>query len=116
MNSNLLAVIALVAALINIIAAIFISYRLLYFQINIQTAGSERSSQYTTIIIICVESAALIVVFSISYLVLRFINSPVKFIFMQSLVHINVRVHNLLSSCKKKQSYVCLNTRSYRRF
>ena len=108
MNSNLLALISLVASLINFIAAIFIAYRLLYFQIYIQTLSSERSSQYTTVIVICVESAALIVLFSILYLVLWCIHSPAKFIIMQSLVHINVRVHNLLpTSCKKTQS-LCL--------
>ena len=89
--------ITIITTIINIIAAVLITARVIYFQRYIkQTVGSERNSQYTTVIIICIESSALIVLFSILYIVLVLIGSPASFVFMQSLVHINVRVHSLL--------------------
>ena len=97
-----------ITTIINIIAAIMIAARVLYFQRYIQTVGSERNSQYTAVIVICIESAALIVLFSILYIVLVITGSPASYIFMQSMVHINVRVYNLLLSCKNRQSYVYL--------
>jgi hypothetical protein len=101
--------ITIITTIINIIAAVFIAARVIYFQrYIIQTVGSERNNQYTTVIVICIESSALIVLFSILYIVLVFTGSPASFIFMQSLVHINVRVHNLLLSCKNMEAYACL--------
>ena len=89
--------ITIITTIINIIAAVSITARVIYFQkYIIQAVGSERNNQYTTIIVICIESSALIVLFSILYIVLSAIGCPASFIFMQSLVHINVRVHNLL--------------------
>jgi len=90
-NGELLEMITIITTIINIIAAILIAARVLYFQRYIKAAAnSERNSQYTTIIVICIESAALIILFSILYIVLVIIQSPVSFIFMQDLVHINV--------------------------
>ena len=101
--------ITIITTIINIIAAVLITARVIYFQRYIkQTVGSDRNNQYTTIIIICIESSALIVLFSILFIVLFLTRSPASFIFIQSLVHINVRVHNLLLSCKNRESYVCL--------
>ena len=101
--------ITIITTIINIIAAVLIAARVIYFQRYIkQTVGSDRNNQYTTVIIICIESSALIVLFSILFIVLFLTNSPASFIFIQSLVHINVRVHNLLLSCKNRESYVCL--------
>ena len=91
--------ITIITTIINIIAAILIAARVIYFQRNIRAVASERNSQYTTVIVICIESAALIVLFSILYIVLVIIGSPASFIFMESLVHINVRLPNLLLSC-----------------
>jgi hypothetical protein len=89
-------VITIITTIINIIAAVLIAARVLYFQRYIQkTVVSERNNRYTAVIVICIESSALIVLFSILYIVLVTIGSPASFIFMQSLVHINVRVHNL---------------------
>ena len=98
--------ITVITTAINIIAAILIAARVLYFQRYIQAVVSKRNNQYTTVIVICIESAALIVLFSIIYIVLFTIRSPVSSIFMQSLVHINVRVYDLLFGCKNRQSYV----------
>jgi hypothetical protein len=108
-NGELLQMITLITTMINIIAAFLIAARVIYFQrYIIQAVGSERNNQYTTVIVICIESSALIVLFSILLIVLVLNGSPESFIFMQSLVHINVRVHNLLLSCKNRESYVCL--------
>ena len=98
--------ITVITTIINIIAAVLIAARVLYFQRYIKIVGSKRNNQYTTIIAICIESAALIILFSILFVVLVQIGSPVSFIFQQSLVHINVCVYNLLLGCKNRQSYV----------
>ena len=98
--------ITIITNFINIIAAVLIVARVLYLQRCIKAVGLKRNSQYTTVIVICIESAALIVVFSILYMVMVIIRSPASFIFMQSLVHINVRVHNLLLDFENRQSYV----------
>ena len=100
--------ITIITTAINIIAAILIAARVLYFQRYIQAVAPERNNQYTTIIVICIESAALIVLFSMVYNVLYSIGSPVSSIFMQSMVHINVRLYDLLFGCKNRQSYVFL--------
>jgi hypothetical protein len=100
--------ITIITTIINIIAAVLIAARVLYFQRYIRkTVVSERNNRYTAVIVICIESSALIVLFSILYIVLVTIGSPASFIFMQSLVHINVRAHNLLLSCENRQSYIC---------
>jgi hypothetical protein len=53
-------------------------------------SGRNTGIPYMTIIIICVESSALIVVFSVLYIVLLGQGNPISFIFMASLVHVNV--------------------------
>jgi hypothetical protein len=83
-------VITVITTVINLITAILITARILYFQRYIRRIGSGRNIQYMTIIIICVESSALIVVFSILYIVLVGQGNPISFIFMASLVHVNV--------------------------
>ena len=89
--------ITIITTIINTIAAVLIAARVLYYQRHIQAVASERNHQYMTVVVICVESAALIVLFSILYIVL---NSLVSFIFVQCLVHINVRAYNLLPGCR----------------
>ena len=84
MNYGLRVAVTINTIVINVFAAVLIAARVLYFQ-------SERNSQYTTIIIICIESAALIILFSLLYIVLVVIQSPASFIFMLNFVHINVR-------------------------
>ena len=88
--------ITIITTIINTIAAVLIAARVLYYQRHIQAVASERNHQYTTVVVICVESAALIVLFSILYIVLNLTGSLVSFIFVQCLVHINVGVHNSL--------------------
>ena len=100
--------ITIITTIINIIAAVLIAARVLYFQKYIKAVGSERNSQYTMVVVICIESAALIIFFSILYIVLVIIQSPVSSIFMQSLVHINVRVHNLLLIAARTGNLTCL--------
>ena len=93
---------------INVFAAVLIAARVLYFQRYIKPAGSERNSQYTTIIIICIESAALIILISLLYIVLVVIQSPASFIFMLNFVHINVRHGVPYLFSKNMRSYVYL--------
>ncbi|KAF8802949.1 hypothetical protein BYT27DRAFT_7145525 [Phlegmacium glaucopus] len=75
---------------LNLVTATLITSRILYYKIYIQkTVGLERNSPYTTIIIICVESSALIVIFGVIYTILLFLTAtPV--ILMQSMVHVYV--------------------------
>lgn len=114
-NGALLGFIIVITTIINIIAAILIAARVIYFQRYIvQTVGSERNKQYTAVVVICIESSALIIIFSILYIALASTAIPASFIFMQSLVHINVRVHTLLLISCKNLMFVCF--RSYRRF
>ena len=92
MDINFLNFISIITTLINLVAAFFIARRMESFERNLQTIGLERNSPYKTIMEIWVESAALIVLFSIVCLALAFFSySPVSFIFMECLVHINVR-------------------------
>ena len=113
--------IIIITTIINIAITWIVAPWAVYFQKYGRAVASELNNQYTvtTIIVICVEFAALI---GILYIVLPIIQSPAaSFSLMQSLVHIsvrvqnllllvqiNVRVHNLLLSFKKMPSYICL--------
>ena len=109
-NSGLLPVITVITTAINLITAILITARILFFQRYMQRVGSGRNIQYTTIIIICVESSALIVVFSILYIVLLGQGNPVSFIFMASLVHVNVStIINCYYSTARTGVILCLS-------
>ena len=100
-RDQLLFVTIIITTLVNFVAAVFIAARVLYFRRYKKTVGLERNNQYTTVIDICVESAALIILFTVLFIVLTVTEHfSASFIFRQSLVHINVRVHNLLHSCK----------------
>ncbi|KAF8809300.1 hypothetical protein BYT27DRAFT_7094663 [Phlegmacium glaucopus] len=84
-------VVAAVAVSLNVVTTTLITLRILYFNRYIQkTVGLERDSPYTTIIIICVESLALIVVFSLIFLILYLRPGGAYVIPMQSLVHVYV--------------------------
>ena len=112
MDANFFGLNSILTTLINFIAAFLIVKRIRSFQRNLQTLGLG-PSPYTALMEIWVESAALIVLFNLVYLGLTFVppsHPPVSFIFMQCLIHINVRVHNLLLAIgwKIRQSYVCL--------
>lgn len=91
-----MATITTTTVIINLVTASLITFRILYFNRYIQkTVGLEHNSPYMTIIIICVESSALIVVFSSIYLILLFQeDGALSIIPMQSLVHVYVRVYN----------------------
>ena len=105
---QLIGLVTIITTFINIVAAVLIAARVIYLRRRIQAVTSERNSQYTTVVVICVESAVLIILFSIMYIVLDVIGSVVSFIFMESLVYINVRDHNLLLGCSKNRQSYCL--------
>ena len=108
---------SLSATLINFSAAISIAIRIKMFQRNLQTLGLGPSSPYTALMEIWVESAALIVLFGIVYQALFYGPEQylVSFIFMECLIHINVRVTYYLAGRTGNLTFVC-NTRSYRLF
>lgn len=82
--------------ILNLITAALITLRILYFDKYIRnTVGLERNSPYMMSIIICVESSALIVVFSSIYLILFFqAGGALSIILMQVLVHVYVRIYD----------------------
>ena len=104
--------ITVITTAINLVTAILITARILYFQRYMRRVGWGHNIQYMTIIVICIESSALIVVFSILYIVLLGQGNPISFIFMASLVHANVRSQYLSRTRAPYQKYF----RSYRRF
>ncbi|KAF8812848.1 hypothetical protein BYT27DRAFT_7182300 [Phlegmacium glaucopus] len=60
-----------VTVVLNIFTAIMITFRIIHFERYMRKAiGMERNSPYTMVVIICVESSALIIVFSLIYLIL----------------------------------------------
>ena len=62
--------------ILNLVTATLITLRILYFRQYIQkTVGLKRNNPYITIVIICVESSMLIIVFSLTYLILSFMPS-----------------------------------------
>ncbi|KAF8812853.1 hypothetical protein BYT27DRAFT_7086065 [Phlegmacium glaucopus] len=80
-----------VTVALNIFTAILITLRIVYFERYMRKAvGVERNSPYTMVIIICVESSALIVVFSLIYIILSFRQVYASYLPMQLLVHIYV--------------------------
>lgn len=93
-----MATITTTTVIINLFTASLITLRILYYNRYIRkTVGLEHNSPYMTIIIICVESSALIVVFSSIYLILLFQEDgalSMSIIPMQSLVHVYVRFYN----------------------
>ncbi|KAF8812850.1 hypothetical protein BYT27DRAFT_7335393 [Phlegmacium glaucopus] len=80
-----------VTVILNIFTAVLITLRILYFEIYMQKAiGLERNSPYTMVVIICVESSALIIVFSLIYIILAFQQVDASYLPLQLLVHIYV--------------------------
>jgi hypothetical protein len=84
--------------MINFVSATLITLRILYFERYIRkTVGVQRSdSPYMTILIICVESSALIIVFSLIYVILFFQQNNGSWVPLQVLVHIYVSIRNFL--------------------
>ena len=80
---------------LNFVTATLITLRILYFRQYIQkTVGLKSHSPYITIVIICVESSMLIIVFSLIYLILFFKQTyNGSYIPMQLLVHVYVSLH-----------------------
>ena len=79
---------------LNLVIAGLITFRILYFDRYIRkTVGLEHNSPYLTVIIICVESSALIIVFSLIYLILYFKENTASLIPLQLLVHVYVRLN-----------------------
>ena len=111
MDISLLNFFLIILTTFNGNAAILIVIRMKLFQRNLRTVGLGPSNPYTAFMDseIWVESAALIVLFNIVYLVLTISFAdviPESFIVMQCLIHINVRVHKLLLGWRNRQSYV----------
>jgi len=62
-----------ITVFLNLVTATLITLRILYFNRYIRkTVGLEHNSPYMTVIILCIESSALIIVFSLIYLILYF--------------------------------------------
>ena len=79
--------------ILNLVTATLITFRILYFDRYIRkTVGLERNNPYKTIIILCVESSALIVIFGLIYLFLAFLTNG-SLIPLQLLVHVYVRIY-----------------------
>ena len=77
----------------NLVTATLITFRILYFDRHIRkTVGLERNNPYMTVIILCVESSALIVVFTSIYLILSILTVNGGIIPLHSLVHVYVRI------------------------
>ena len=86
-----------ITAILHLVTAILITCRILYFSQYIGKAvGLQHNSPYATIIIICVESSALIVVFGLIYFILYFQQANASYIPMQLLVHVYVSIYSLL--------------------
>ena len=90
-----------ITVILNFVTAILITCRILYFNKYIGKAGLQYNSPYTTIIIICVESSALIVVFGLIYFILYFQQANASYIPMQLLVHVYVSLYSLLRLCNE---------------
>ena len=106
--------------LLNLVTATLITSRILYFrQYTQKTVGLKRNNPYITIVIICVESSALVIVFSLIYLILYFKSYRVSYIPMQLLVHVYVSLHiswlYLLSNNMYKK-LIQISHRSYHHF
>ena len=94
--NDVIYIMSVFATMFNVMAAIFIAIRIKHFQRHLQAVGLRPSSPYMAYMEIWIESAALITLFSIAFLVASFSGSFVLFIFMECLIFINVRVYNLL--------------------
>ncbi|KAF8802663.1 hypothetical protein BYT27DRAFT_7029132, partial [Phlegmacium glaucopus] len=80
-----------VTVILNIFTAVLITFRILYFERYMHKAmGVERNSPYMTVVIICVESSTLIILFSLIYFVLYFQQTNTIDLPMQLLVHVYV--------------------------
>ncbi|KAF8812849.1 hypothetical protein BYT27DRAFT_7132232 [Phlegmacium glaucopus] len=82
-----------VTVTLNIFTAVLITLRLLYFERYMQKAvGMECDSPYMTVVILCVESSALIIIFSLTYIILYFqpISASVYVLMELLLVHVYV--------------------------
>jgi hypothetical protein len=81
---------------LNIVSTLAISGRLLYFRWTIGSVlGSSQASQYTGIVALIVESAAIYSTFSLLFLVPFALNHPLNQVFFQALsgVQVNLRVY-----------------------
>ncbi|KAF8811730.1 hypothetical protein BYT27DRAFT_7336054 [Phlegmacium glaucopus] len=80
-----------VTVALNVLTAILITLRILHFEkYTRKTMGVEHNSPYMTVLIICVESSALMVIFSLIYFILVFQQANASYIPMQLLVHVYV--------------------------
>ena len=100
--------------ILNLVTATLITLRILYFRQYIQkTVGLKRHNPYITIVIICVESSMLIIVFSLIYLILFFKQNNGSYIPMQLLVHVYVSLHYSGQTVKE---LIQISRRSYLHF
>jgi hypothetical protein len=99
-------VMAGVTVILNVLTAILITLRILNFEKYARkTMGVEYNSPYMTVLIICVESSALMVIFSLIYFILVFQQANASYIPMQLLVHVYVSFLGLCRKAIKKNSF-----------
>ena len=92
----------------NLVTAALITFRILYFDRYIQkTLGLPRNNPYVTVIILCVESSALIVVFGSIYIILAFRTTNGSLILLPLLVHVYVGIF-LCSRKRKSLIEICI--------
>ena len=97
----------------NLVTATLITFRILYFDRYIRkTVGLECNNPYTTVIILCVESSALIVVIGSIYFSLEFRTTNKSLIPLQLLVHVYVRIYVQ----EKERNSLKFSYRSYLHF
>jgi len=80
-----------VTVILSLITAILITLRVLYFsRYNRKAVEQERNEPYMTIMIICVKSSALVVVFSLTSFIQHFQQSDASLLPIQTLVNVFV--------------------------
>lgn len=84
---------AVISLFVNLLITALVVLRLLFFRKRLRaTLGSCHGSAYTTVISMCIESAALVIVFSTAFLGLNLTNRD-PFVFSRVfLIHIYVRL------------------------
>jgi len=88
--------------ILNFVTATLITLRILYFNRYIRkTVGLERNSPYMTVIMLCVESWALIIVFSLIYLILFSYQRESSA--SPTLIHVYVSLYSFVRFCGQER-------------
>ena len=82
-----------ITILLNVVTATLITLRIISHQryIHKTTSSASDNSPYTMVLVICLESSALVVVISSLFLILSIVDRACVMIPMQTLVHVYVR-------------------------